>query len=159
MAEIRERIMQRVRKRGGCWEWTGATSKFGHGRMKVAGRLESPHRLMWEEENGPIPRGLWVLHTCDNPRCVRPSHLFIGNRRDNMRDASKKGRLHVEHPNKQTKVRGDGKVWCNRCKRWLHASRFGKDKDPRPQGWRYKTYCKKCYSERQSERYYKNKGV
>jgi hypothetical protein len=79
-----------------CWEWTGAMSSTGYGRMTRGGRGEGwvrAHRVAWELANGPVPDGLHVLHHCDNRSCVNPEHLFIGTRSDNMRDAMQKGRL------------------------------------------------------------------
>lgn len=74
-----------------CWEWMGAkTGRDGYGR--VGG--QRAHRVSWEIANGrPIPEGLIVLHSCDNPPCVNPRHLSVGTNTDNMRDASAKGRL------------------------------------------------------------------
>jgi HNH endonuclease len=77
-------------KRSQCWVWTGPTYKFGYGRF--AGYA---HRIAWELTNGPIPEGLFGLHKCDNPPCVRPSHLFLGTRKDNSEDMKRKGRSAV----------------------------------------------------------------
>ena len=51
------------------------------------------HRLSWIMANGPIQDGLWILHHCDNPPCVNPDHLFLGNRSDNLTDCARKGRV------------------------------------------------------------------
>lgn len=51
------------------------------------------HRVAWELSFGPVPAGLFVCHHCDNPRCVRPDHLFVGTHDANMRDRDRKGRL------------------------------------------------------------------
>lgn len=79
---------------GQCWIWTGSTSE-GYGQINVGGgdgRHDWAHRVSWEIHHGPIPDGLWVLHRCDNPSCVRPDHLFLGTVADNNRDMIAKGR-------------------------------------------------------------------
>lgn len=74
-----------------CWTWAGY--KCGkYGQIKRYRKYHWAHRLGYEIQNGPIPPGLLVCHTCDNPPCVRGSHLFVGTHGDNNRDAIKKGR-------------------------------------------------------------------
>lgn len=69
-----------------CWEWQGAITREGYGWFRYLDRSETAHRVMWGLAEGPIPDGLWVLHHCDNRRCVRPSHLYVGTVQDNQRD-------------------------------------------------------------------------
>lgn len=81
-----------------CWEVQGAkVGPNGYGQVFLGreyGKLLRvyAHRLAWELTYGVIPAGQCVLHKCDNPRCVRPDHLFLGTQRDNIHDAIKKGR-------------------------------------------------------------------
>jgi len=78
----------------GCWEFTGALSTEGYGKIGRS-RREGPayaHRVAFELFYGPIYDSLFVCHRCDNRRCVRPDHLFIGTQGDNMRDCRLKGR-------------------------------------------------------------------
>lgn len=76
-----------------CWEWTQGITKQGYGRFWINGRQESAHRFSWRSTRGYIPDGLLVCHSCDNPRCVNPYHLFLGNHQINYRDAMSKGRI------------------------------------------------------------------
>jgi len=78
---------------GPCWVWTGAHVPWGYGQIGLTGRKNGrAHVVSWEMHNGPIPDGLWVLHKCDNPPCVRPDHLFLGTVQDNTADMIAKGR-------------------------------------------------------------------
>lgn len=77
----------------GCWEWQkGLGSPFGYGVFYFDGKSQRAHRVSWTIVYGPIPAGLWVLHKCDNPGCVNPSHLYLGTAKDNMRDSVERGR-------------------------------------------------------------------
>ncbi len=89
-----ERFWSRVKKTDACWEWMGHRESQGYGRF---GWHKNPwlgraHRFAWHVSYGPVPDGLFVLHRCDNPPCVRPDHLFLGTAKDNMQDCLKKGR-------------------------------------------------------------------
>ena len=96
-----ERFWSRVdRSPGGCWEWTGRRARGGYGEIWWHGRDQRSHRVAWELLEGPIPEGLFVCHHCDNPPCVRTSHLFLGTALDNNRDRQAKGR--TTGPGKKT---------------------------------------------------------
>lgn len=82
----------RVKKTANCWVFKGRTDKDGYGVLNVYGGAARAHRYSWEIHFGPIPDGLWVLHHCDNPPCVRPDHLFLGTTIDNNKDRHLKGR-------------------------------------------------------------------
>ena len=80
---------------GECWPWTAALDRYGYGRIGLGRRGEGTrgaHVVAWELEHGPVPVAQCVLHHCDNPPCCNPSHLFLGTRGDNWRDARRKGR-------------------------------------------------------------------
>jgi hypothetical protein len=92
---VAERFAEKVKPVStGCHEWTGALAgSFGYGVLRIDGRNTRAHRYAWEQAHGPLTAGEHVLHHCDNPRCVRVDHLFLGDHAANAHDASAKGRL------------------------------------------------------------------
>ena len=89
-----------MKKGPGCWLWSGtaASGLYGHYLGKQA------HRIAWELTYGPIPNGKKICHHCDNPPCVRPTHLFCGTQKQNSHDAVRKGRLPRGQQNGNSKL-------------------------------------------------------
>ena len=90
-----KRFFDKVDKTDSCWNWIAST-RVGYGAFKYKGKVVGAHRFSWELHFGNIPEGLMVCHKCDNPKCVNPSHLFLGTNSDNMKDAYDKGRLDID---------------------------------------------------------------
>lgn len=86
------RFWSKVQKGDGCWIWTAAVNTYGYGMISIKLRPRLAHRYSYELVNGPIPPGLLACHTCDNHRCVRPDHIFLGSHADNSADMVRKGR-------------------------------------------------------------------
>lgn len=75
-----------------CWPWTGAISDTGYGVFSENSRFFRPHRRAYEFTNGPIPPGLEICHTCDNPPCCNPAHLEALTHAENMAQMADRGR-------------------------------------------------------------------
>ena len=93
---MEERFWEKVDKSSasGCWFWTAGKNPSGYGVFYLSKERQAikAHRVSYEIEFGRIPKGKLCCHKCDNPSCVRPSHLFLGTDADNMRDMAQKGR-------------------------------------------------------------------
>ena len=127
---LAERFFEKVHinTESGCWEWTAKKNKQGYGEIRVNYKHTRAHRVSFEMFNGPIDGGNVVCHTCDNPSCVNPHHLFQGTQSDNMQDMVRKGRQakHVKKGNNAGSTNGQAlltepdvaliKAFCKRVK-------------------------------------------
>lgn len=129
-----ERFWAKVQKGPGCWLWMGSLSSKdpnkAYGTLHDKGKSLRASRIAWELANGkPFPSERMACHTCDNPRCVNPEHIYPGTARDNALDAIHRGRQHFPNRTKTHCVRGhpfsgdnfyfdkDGERVCRACKR------------------------------------------
>jgi hypothetical protein len=98
-------FMERINKTDSCWLWTGTKNTYGYGIFLLPGEVQvRAHRHSYEIHNGPIPEGMVIMHSCDNPPCVNPDHLKIGTRLENNRDSVKKRRNAYGSRNGQSKL-------------------------------------------------------
>jgi hypothetical protein len=98
-----EKFISSIDKSGECWIWTGFKDAKGYGATNNPQNKHKAafvHRLAYELWVGEIPKGLWVLHRCDNPSCCNPAHLFAGSNLDNIADmvAKKRNTRGTKHP-------------------------------------------------------------
>jgi hypothetical protein len=97
-ATLEQRVMANIDRSAGpddCWPWQGALGgSAGHGQTSLNRKVVYAHRVVYELTNGPIPDGLIVRHTCDNPPCCNPAHLLTGTQFDNVQDMISRGRAH-----------------------------------------------------------------
>lgn len=127
-AEAIARFWSLTTKGGGCWEWQGTRVK-GRAFYSFDNRTRIAARVAWAITHGSEPT-LFVCHTCDNPGCVNPAHLWLGTTRENMLDASRKGRFvnqqkthcprgHELTPENMRKI-GSTRGSCKECNRTVH---------------------------------------
>jgi len=97
----KDRFLDKVLFGDGCWSWLGSAVN-GRGRMRIGASLYLAPRIAWRIFRNTDPGDDFVLHHCDNPNCVRPSHLFLGDHQKNSDDKFSKGRFKTpkgsDHP-------------------------------------------------------------
>ena len=122
------RFFSKVNKQDdGCWTWTAGRTKKQYGKFSVDGKTKQAHRVSWTLHNGDIPGRLFVLHHCDNPPCVNPEHLYLGDHKQNMRDRLERGgnpqvsKTHCDKGHELEVVGNDGRRGCKTCRREAHT--------------------------------------
>jgi len=99
------RFWEKVNKTQTCWLWTACKDSWGYGEFRYKGKNIKASRFSYQLHYGKIPKNKFVLHTCDNPSCVNPGHLWLGTQSDNMKDmAIKKRQLYKGEDNKNSKL-------------------------------------------------------
>jgi len=91
---IKERLYLyiNINSKDDCWEWVGYKRKDGYGEITIDKKTFRSHRLIYIDTYGSIPEGMCICHSCDNPSCCNPNHLFMGTHVDNMKDCRNKCR-------------------------------------------------------------------
>ncbi len=132
-----DKIMINTCQVGACFVWLGPFFK----RPKNKAHLpvypmikgQRGNRFVWSLVNGPIPEGKWILHTCDNSKCINPQHLYAGTPKDNVKDAYDRKRARNaktthcpkghEYSDENTAIR-KGKRYCKPCERIANKARY-----------------------------------
>lgn len=137
-----------------CDEWTGARigGKWGgYGNLSIAGVSVLAHRLVWMQDNGPIPDGMLICHSCDNPPCINLEHLFLGSPKDNMQDMFAKGRKPSKTKCAQGHLFDDentmysrGQRYCRTCQREHYRKYYEKNRERELKRMRNRRLKKAC---------------
>ena len=90
--DLSDKFLSKTKRVDDCLEWQAYRDAAGYGGYCFEGKTCSAHRASWRIFRGEIPKGMHVLHRCDNRCCVNPDHLFLGTHKDNMDDMTQKGR-------------------------------------------------------------------
>lgn len=122
------RFWERLDTSGSCWTWIGSSDRKGYGVVRLRDHTQlAAHRMAYVLEHGSIPETLCVLHSCDNPSCANPAHLFLGTRQDNVDDMVRKGRQPRGATNGSAKLREHQVLEILRRSKEEHATKLAKE--------------------------------
>lgn len=108
-----------------CWIWQGGRNNIGYGFIRDGDRMRTAHRVSYEiHNNQTIPKYMCVCHTCDNPLCVNPDHLWLGTRRQNFDDMVNKGRAKLWAQTRKGKKQPTTE--CSHCHRHIANNLFNR---------------------------------
>lgn len=110
-----ERFWSHVDRTGECWLWLLSKDRKGYGYCMYQGKVRKAHRVAWAIAHGELPPSeLFACHRCDNPSCVRPSHIFLGTTAENMADMRQKGRSATGERQGSAKLKASdvGEIWA-----------------------------------------------
>ena len=113
--DLEDRFNRLFEKSDGCWEWQGTLDGYGYGVIDHARKRYRAHVLALQYDGRPVERGQVACHHCDNPRCVRPDHLYPGTPADNARDASVRQRLAIGEKHPSAKLSEDQVRAIRKC--------------------------------------------
>ena len=135
-----EKFERRAVKSAACWRWRGAHNDAGYAQMWWNGKVHRAARIAYLLYVGTIPQGVYVCHSCDNPGCVNPAHLFPGTQSDNMKDSVRKGRhmntkkthcpLGHEFTPENTYHERRGSRVCKRCRSDFMRRKYLRKRNP-----------------------------
>jgi len=125
---MEKRFWAKVIRQDGCWDWNGRVGGNNYGLLRLNSKSIIASRFSYLLHKGPIPAGYFVCHTCDNPPCTNPEHLFLGSPKENVRDMLDKGRQtwqmkthcpygHEYSPENTFFVKATNGRQCRECKR------------------------------------------
>jgi hypothetical protein len=105
MKTLKERFEEKImyEPNTGCWIWTAYLNEWGYGRINIYGKIMGAHRVSYLLHNGELNINKLVLHSCDNPACVNPNHLYLGTNSDNTKDKLIRNRMKCKLDKNQVK--------------------------------------------------------
>jgi hypothetical protein len=122
-----QRFLSKVKQmQSGCHEWQSTLHRDGYGKFYYEGKQMQAHRVAYELFNSNT-NGLWVLHKCDNRKCVNPEHLFLGTSQDNISDMDAKNRRGTRTKLTEAQANEIRKMLDERYSQEYIASKFGID--------------------------------